>query len=90
VTRQFGEGALVTVNLGPNRQIQGNLELAGEKVANLLQTFSRQVEKTKGQEQEIEQWKQSLSYQAQELNRRQEALEEAEQQLAEKEEELTQ
>ncbi|MFP4134555.1 MAG: pilus motility taxis protein HmpF [Halothece sp.] len=90
VPQQFGEGALVTVNLGANRQVQGKVELAGEKVANWLQSFSRQVEKNKGQQEEIEQWKQSLSYQADELNRRQEELEQTEEQLAEKEEELSQ
>lgn len=89
VTQQFAEGALVTVNLGPNRQVQGSLSLAGPRVANLLQTFSRQVEKTKGQEEEIEEWKQSLTIQAQELNRRQNELQEAEARLEEKEEELS-
>ncbi len=90
IPQPFGEGALVTVNLGANRQVQGKVELAGEKVANWLQSFSRQVEKTKGQQEEIEQWKQSLSYQADELNRRQEELEQTEEQLAEKEQELSQ
>lgn len=90
IPQQLGEGALVVVNLGPNRQLQGKVELAGEKVANWLQSFSRQVEKTKGQQEEIEQWKQSLSYQADELNRRQEELEQTEEQLAEKEEQLSQ
>lgn len=37
VTGQFGEGALITVDLGPNRQLQGSVALAGEKIANLLQ-----------------------------------------------------
>ncbi len=87
---QIGEGAIVTVNLGANRQLQGQVELAGSKIANWLQTFSRQLEKSKEQEEEIEQWKQSLTYQAQELTRRQNELEETEQQLAEKEEELNQ
>lgn len=89
ITQALGEGALVAVNLGPNRQVQGKVELAGEKVANWLQSFSRQVEKTKGQQEEIEQWKQSLSYQASELNRRQEELAQAEEQIAEKEEALS-
>ncbi|AFZ42461.1 hypothetical protein PCC7418_0224 [Halothece sp. PCC 7418] len=89
VTQQFAEGALVTVNLGPNRQVQGSLNLAGPRVANLLQTFSRQVEKTKGQEEEIEEWKQSLTIQAQELNRRQNELQEAEARIEDKEEELS-
>lgn len=90
IPQQLAEGALVSVNLGANRQVQGKVEFAGEKVANWLQSFSRQVEKTKGQQEEIEQWKQSLSYQADELNRRQEELEQTEEQLAEKEEQLNQ
>ncbi|NBD14980.1 MAG: hypothetical protein GVY04_02175 [Cyanobacteria bacterium] len=89
VTQQFAEGVIVTVNLGPNRQVQGTLDLAGPRVANLLQTFSRQVEKTRGQEEEIEEWKQSLTIQAQELNRRQNELHEAEVRIEEKEEELS-
>jgi len=89
VTQQFAEGAIVTVNLGPNRQVQGSLDLAGPRVANLLQTFSRQVEKTRGQEEEIEEWKESLTIQAQELNRRQNELQEAEVRIEEKEEELS-
>lgn len=90
VTEDLGEGALVAVNVGANRQVQGKVELAGEKVAKWLQSFSRQVEKNKSQQEEIEQWKQSLSYQANELNRRQEELEQTEEQLAEKEEQLNQ
>lgn len=90
VTQGFGEGALVTVNLGANRQVQGKVELAGARVANLLQTFSRQLEKTKGQEQEIEDWKESLGIQAKELNRRQSELENAEEELEEKEQQLSQ
>ena len=90
VTQAFGEGALVTVNLAANRQVQGKVELAGSRVANLLQGFSRQLEKTKGQEQEIEDWKESLGIQAKELNRRQSELEEAEEELEEKEQQLSQ
>lgn len=90
ITQQFAEGALVTVNLGSNRQVQGKVEWAGKKVAQLLQTFSRQVEKTKGQEEEIEHWKQSLTYQSQELSRRQSQLQQAEEEVARKEEELSQ
>ncbi|NEP50267.1 MAG: hypothetical protein F6K65_16200, partial [Moorea sp. SIO3C2] len=65
----FGDGALVIVNLSGNRQIQGTIEAAGGRLVNLLQNFSRLLEKSKNQEEEIEQWKQSLTYQSQELNR---------------------
>ncbi|NEO75600.1 MAG: hypothetical protein F6J99_04745 [Moorea sp. SIO4G3] len=71
----FGDGALVIVNLSGNRQIQGTIEAAGGRLVNLLQNFSRLLEKSKNQEEEIEQWKQSLTYQSQELNRREMEME---------------
>jgi len=85
----FGGGALLLVNLSNNRQIQGRPELAGAKIASLLQNLSRQVEKSRGQEEEIEQWKQSLTFQAQELNRREMELEAGRDQLEHQEQELT-
>lgn len=88
ITEQYAAGALVTVNLGSNRQIQGRLEPAGKKIANLLQSFSRQVEKIKTQQEEIEQWKQSLTIQADEINRREEELQDLEEHLADQEEEF--
>ncbi len=39
-------GALVIVNLGGNRQVQGEIEPAGGRLVNMLQTFSRLVEKS--------------------------------------------
>lgn len=71
----FGDGALVIVNLSGNRQIQGTIEAAGGRLVNMLQNFSRLLEKSKNQEEEIEQWKQSLTYQSQELNRREMEME---------------
>ncbi|WP_293082228.1 pilus motility taxis protein HmpF [Moorena sp. SIO3H5] len=71
----FGDGALVIVNLSGNRQIQVTIEAAGGRLVNLLQNFSRLLEKSKNQEEEIEQWKQSLTYQSQELNRREMEME---------------
>ncbi len=73
--RNLNEGALVIVNLGGNRQIQGEIEPAGGRLTSILQNFSRLLEKAKGQEEEIEQWKQSLTYQSQELNRREMEME---------------
>jgi chromosome segregation ATPase len=67
---QFGEGALLLVNLGSNRQIQGSPELAGAQLVGELRKISRLMEKFKEQQQEIEQWKVSLSLQAEELSRR--------------------
>ncbi|BAU63627.1 hypothetical protein STA3757_09930 [Stanieria sp. NIES-3757] len=66
----FGEGALIVVNLGTNRQLQGNLESASKRIVSILQGFSRLLEKTKNQEEEIEQWKESLTIQSEELSRR--------------------
>ncbi|KJH73491.1 pilus motility taxis protein HmpF [Aliterella atlantica] len=62
-------GALVLADLNPNRQVQQVRE-AGRPLVGILQAFSRQLEKSKAQEEEIEQWKQSLTYQSEELNRR--------------------
>ncbi len=88
VTQELADGVLVTMNLGSNRQIQGKVELAGMKVARLLQTFSRQVDKTKEQEREIEEWKDSLTIQLKALNERQENLDEVERELEEREDKL--
>ncbi len=73
--RNLSEGALVLVKLGGNRQVQGEIEPAGGRLASMLQNFSRLLEKAKSQEEEIEQWKQSLTYQSQELNRREMEME---------------
>jgi chromosome segregation ATPase len=85
---RLNEGALVIVNLGNNRQVQGEIEPAGGRLASILQTFSRLVEKSKSQEEEIEQWKQSLTYQSQELNRREMEMEARLEQLQAMEEEF--
>jgi chromosome segregation ATPase len=66
---KLNDGALVLVEMNPNRQVQ-RIQEAGRPLVNILQNFSRQVEKFKLKEDEIDQWKQSLTFQAQELNRR--------------------
>jgi chromosome segregation ATPase len=66
---KLNDGALVLVELTPNRQVQ-RIQEAGRPLVNILQNFSRQLEKFKLKEEEIDQWKQSLTFQAQELNRR--------------------
>ncbi len=71
----MNSGTLVIVNLGGNRQLQGDIEPAGGRLVTMLQNFSRLLEKSKNQEEEIEQWKQSLTYQSQELNRREMEME---------------
>lgn len=71
----FNEGVLVVVNLSTNRQVQGQPDAAANKIPNILQNLSRIVDKVKSKEEEIEQWKQSLTYQSQELNRREMEME---------------
>lgn len=66
---KLNDGALVLVEVTPNRQVQ-RLQEAGRPLVNILQNFSRQLEKYKLKEDEIDQWKESLTFQAQELNRR--------------------
>ncbi|MBD2214206.1 hypothetical protein H6G64_29300 [Calothrix sp. FACHB-156] len=66
---KLNDGALVLVEVNPNRQVQ-RIQEAGRPLVNILQNFSRQLEKFKLKEDEIDQWKQSLTFQAQELNRR--------------------
>ena len=86
----FGDGALIVVNLGVNRQIQGKIELASQKIIGILKNFSRLLEKTKDQEQEIDQWKESLAIQSEELSRRQIEMETRLEQVEQMEEEFKQ
>ncbi len=66
---KLNDGALILVELSPQRQVQ-RIQEAGRPLVNILQNFSRQLEKFKLKEEEIDQWKESLTFQAQELNRR--------------------
>jgi chromosome segregation ATPase len=81
-------GVLVLIDLGGNRQVQRPPTEAGRQLVSILQNFSKQIEKTKTQEEEIEQWKQSLTYQSQELNRREMELEARLEQLPQIDEDL--
>lgn len=83
----YGAGALVMVELSAAKQVQRYAE-AGRQLVSILQNFSRLQEKAKTQEEEIEQWKQSLTYQSQELNRREMEIEAAQDQLQQIEEDL--
>ncbi len=84
----FNDGTLIIVNLGTNRSIQGTPEIATNRLLTVLQNFSRLMDKSKSQEEEIEQWRQSLTYQADELNRRQEEMNSRLDQIEETEAEL--
>ena len=84
----YSAGILVLADLGTNRQVQRPLTEASRQLVNILQNFSRQLEKSKKEEEEIDQWKQSLTYQSQELNRREIEMETRLEQLQEVEEEF--
>lgn len=76
----YNAGALVMVELTNNRQIKRHYD-AGRPLVGILQNFSNQNKKSKSQEEEIEQWKQSLTFQSQELNRRELELETRQEQV---------
>ncbi|WP_138498965.1 pilus motility taxis protein HmpF [Nostoc sp. PA-18-2419] len=86
---KLNDGALVLAELNPNRQVQ-RIQEAGRPLVNILQNFSRQLEKFKLKEDEIDQWKESLTFQAQELNRREMEMEARLEQLQNMEDELQQ
>lgn len=71
---KLSDGALVLVEMNSNHQVQ-RIQEAGHPLVNILQNFSRQLEKFKHKEQEIDQWKESLTFQAQEFNRREMEME---------------
>ena len=85
----YNAGALVMVEMTNNRQIQRHYE-AGRSLVSILQTFSNLSKKSKTQEEEIEQWKQSLTFQSQELNRRELELEARQEQVEQAEADIEQ
>ena len=85
----YNAGALVMVEMTNNRQIQRHYE-AGRSLVSILQTFSNLSKKSKTQEEEIEQWKQSLTFQSQELNRRELELESRQEQVEQAEADIEQ
>ncbi|TBR59048.1 hypothetical protein B4U84_24665 [Westiellopsis prolifica IICB1] len=84
---KLNDGALILVELNPQRQVQ-RIQEAGRPLVNILQNFSRQLEKFKLKEEEIDQWKESLTFQAQELNRREIEMETRLEQLQQMEEDF--
>jgi chromosome segregation ATPase len=85
----YGSGVLVMVDLSASKQVQRHFE-AGRQLVSILQGFSRLQEKAKTQEEEIEQWKESLTYQSQELNRREMEMEARQEELQQMEAEFAQ
>ncbi|PZV21232.1 MAG: hypothetical protein DCF21_02925 [Leptolyngbya sp.] len=85
----YNAGALVMVEVSGNRQVQRHYE-AGRTLTSILQNFSNLSKKSKTQEEEIEQWKQSLTFQSKELNRRELDLETRQEQVEQAEADLEQ
>ncbi len=83
----YAAGALVLADVSNARQVT-RLQEAGRPLVSILQNFSRLQEKFKTQEDEIEQWKQSLTYQSQELNRREMEMETRREELQQMEEDF--
>ena len=86
---KFNSGTLVLAEINSNQQVERMRE-ASKEIVGALQGFSRILEQTKGQDDEIEQWKQSLTFQSQELNRREVELETREEELQQLAEEYQQ
>lgn len=86
----FNAGVLVLVDVSDKSgQIQ-RIQDATRLILTNLQNASRLQDKLKDQEDEIEQWKQSLTYQSQELNRREAEMEQRREQMQQLEEEMAQ
>ncbi|OCQ89224.1 pilus motility taxis protein HmpF [Limnothrix sp. PR1529] len=88
----YKDGALVLVDAigsGADRKVK-NIQEGARQIVSLLQSYSRQQEKNKSQEEEIQQWMESLTYQSQELNRREQELDERREKLEQLEQELRQ
>ncbi|WP_341739454.1 pilus motility taxis protein HmpF [Microcoleus sp. CAWBG640] len=78
---KFNDGTLVLVELSASKQVQ-RIQEAARQLVSILQNFSRLQDKFKDKEEEIEQWKASLTFSSQELNRREMEMQAREEQLA--------
>ncbi|MGD1856971.1 MAG: pilus motility taxis protein HmpF [Leptolyngbyaceae cyanobacterium] len=84
----YSSGAIVLIELSNGRQVQRHYE-AGRQLVSILQNFSSLNKKFKTQEDEIEQWKESLTYQSQALNQRELELDAREDEVKQAADELT-
>ena len=84
---KFNDGTLVLVELSASKQVQ-RIQEAARQLVSILQNFSRLQDKFKDKEEEIEQWKASLTFSSQELNRREMEMQAREEQLAQMVDEL--
>ncbi len=81
MAKDFKDGQLVLADLvGSNNDVK-SLQEASRRIVQTLQNFGKLQEKLKAGEQEIEQWKQSLTFQTQEVQRRELEVEEREREL---------
>jgi chromosome segregation ATPase len=85
----YGADTLVLIELNSSRQVQRHQE-AARTLVNILQNFSGLSKKFKAQGDEIEQWKESLTYQSQALNRREMEIESRQDQIEQAEADLAQ
>lgn len=85
----YGADTLVMIELNSSRQVQRHKE-AGRSLVSILQNFSGLSKKFKAQGEEIEQWKESLTYQSQALNRREMEIETRQEQIEQAEADLAQ
>ena len=83
----YASGVLVLIELTNNRQVKRHQE-AGRTLVSVLQNFSSLNKKSKSQRDEIEQWKESLTYQSQALNRREMEIETRQDQVEQAEADL--
>ncbi|EDX84878.1 hypothetical protein S7335_2577 [Synechococcus sp. PCC 7335] len=83
----YANGVLVMVELTSNRQVKRHQE-AGRPLVSVLQNFSGMNKKFKSQGEEIEQWKESLTYQSQALSRREMEIETRREQIEQAEADL--
>ncbi len=90
INDSVSQGALYIVNLDDNKKLQGQPELAGPRVVNYLRQLSRTLEKTKAQEFEIAEWKDSLRLQGEQIGLRQDELDKQQQVISQQQQDLAQ
>ena len=88
INEPASKGTLYILNLNNNKQPQSTPELAGARVVNYLRQLSRILEKSKQQELEIEEWKDSLRLQGEQIGLRQNELDQQQQLLSQQQQDL--
>jgi chromosome segregation ATPase len=80
LAKESKDGQLVIADVSASNQLQG-LQEASKRILSVFQAYTRAQEKYKLNEEEVEQWKQSLNFQSQELHRRETELDTKEQEF---------